>query len=280
MTGRLKIRTLTPNIGAEITGVSVKDLTDAEVKQVDAEISRRCVVVFPAQSLTPQEQIVVAKRFGDILLPGKLPTLADAHGVTQINNVLQYEGPNSGTNVWHTDATHMPNPPSFTFLSCAQPAPDGAGDTMWTNQYLAYDTLSDTMKEMIRGRRLGFRIGPGYGSFKGDGDPVETFHPLVRVHPVTGRKSIFITSEIKTSYIEGLHPEESRVLKDYLYRHSQVPEHIYRHRWSKGDLVIWDNRCTMHYAVLDYDKKATRTMNRVMISGEVPIADTESLAAE
>jgi taurine dioxygenase len=254
----------------------MRDLTDAEVRQIKTEAANRCVVICPAQFLSPQEQIAVARRFGEVLVPGHTPSLDGAHGVMQIQNVLQYKGSHSGTNIWHTDATHMPAPPSLTLLSCAQPAPMGGGDTMWANQYLAYDTLSDTMKEMIRGRRLGFRIGPGYGQWRGDNDPEETFHPLVRVHAETGRKSIFITADIKTSRIEGLAPEESRLLKDYLYRHSQTPEHIYRHRWSKGDLAIWDNRCSLHYAILDYDVNATRTMNRVMITGEVPIGDSGS----
>jgi taurine dioxygenase len=209
--------------------------------------------------------------------------LETAPGVSLMTN-RPIEGPvkawvASRANVWHTDATHLPRPPSFTFLSCVEPAPLG-GDTMWCNQYLAYETLSETMKGMIRGRWMGFPPGPGYARFAPPGEAEEVFHPLVRVHADTGRKSLLVNSEKKSSQIRGLTEAESKPLKDYLYSHSQRPEHIYRHGWRKGDLVIWDNRCSMHYAINDYDPEATRLMYRVMVTGEAPIPDAAPVGAD
>jgi taurine dioxygenase len=272
--GRLELKPLNPNCGSEIKGVDVNELTDAEVATVKAEVANQCVVIFPGQFISPKDQLALAKRFGEILLPGHTPTLEGAHGVMQLQSTFLNENPNYHTNTWHTDATHMPRPPSFTFLSCEQPAPLG-GDTLWTNQYFAYETLSDGMKHIIRGLRLTFVAAEHYRIHRHPGDALEMCHPLVRVHAETRRKSLFINDYRLSSKIVGINEEEGRSLKDFLYRHSQQPEHAYRHRWQKGDLAIWDNRCSLHYAVRDYDPKATRTMNRIMIAGEAPIADTD-----
>jgi len=270
---RLVIQPLTPNCGSEVTGVRVNDLTDAEISSIKAEVGNRCVVVLPEQFISPKDQVEFAKRFGDILLPGFTPTLDGAHGIMQLQNNFLQESTAYHTNTWHTDASHMQRPPSFTIISCEQPAPLG-GDTMWANQYLAYDALSDTMKAMIHGRRLTFIVAEHYRKYRAPDDPIEIYHPLVRVHGDTRRKSLYINDNRLSSHIQGLTEQESTPIMNLL-RQQPMPEHIYRHRWRKGDLVIWDNRCSLHYAVRDYDPKAPRTMNRVMVAGEIPIADTD-----
>jgi taurine dioxygenase len=263
---------LTPNCGSQVLGVHVNDLTDNELEAVKSAVTNRCVVIIPNQFVNPADQLRFAGRLGEVMLPGHTPSLEGAPGVMQLHNNFLQEAPENQTNNWHADATHMARPPSFTMLSCEQPAPLG-GDTMWSNQYLAYDTLSETMKGMIRGRRLGFVVAAYYRQFRKPDDPIETYHPLVRVHGDTGRKSVFISDRRLISKIEGMTEEESKPITDYLHRHSYTPEFVYRHRWRKGDLVIWDNRCSLHYAVRDYDPKSTRTMNRLMIAGEAPIGE-------
>lgn len=272
MTTQLKIRRLAPNCGSEISGLHVNDMTDGDIETVRMTAANRCVVVLPGQFIVPKDQLAFAKRFGEVLLPGRTPTLEDNYGIMQLQNNFLQEARENQTNNWHCDAAHMRNPPAFTFLSCEVPAPLG-GDTIWSNQYVAYETLSDTMKSMLRGRRLGFIVAAYYRQFRNPDDPIEIFHPLVRVHGDTKRKSLFITDRLLRSTIEGMTEDESRPLLEFLHAHSYLPEHLYRHQWKKGDLVIWDNRCSMHYAVRDYDPKATRTMNRIMIAGEIPILD-------
>ena len=274
MANRLNVEPLTPYCGAEISGVPVNELTDAELQIVKAEVVNRCVAILPGQFVSPKDQVAFAQRLGDVQIPGHHPTLEGAKGIFQLQSQHSYENAAYRTNFWHTDATHMPQPPSYTLISCVQPAPLG-GDTMWANQYRAYETLSETMKAMIRGRRIGFKIHEAYAPFRNPDEPVETFHPLVRVHAETGRKSLYLSDDRTCTKIEGLADDESKTLYRFLYQHSHVPEHTYRHRWRKGDLAIWDNRCSLHYAMLDYDATVTRTMNRVMVSGEVPIADID-----
>jgi taurine dioxygenase len=236
-------------------------------------------VVLPGQFLTPAEQHAAALRFGEILTPGRYPTMDNADGVMQLENQYSYgTSPHYRTNRWHTDATHLPRPPSFTMISCEQPAPLG-GDTIWANQYLAYDTLSDDMKKKLHGLQLNFLIAEAYRSTRNADEPEEIYHPVIRVHGETGRKSLYFGDDLTSTNFSGMTRAESSALKAMLFQHSQRPEHVYRHRWRKGDLVIWDNRCSMHYAVLDYDPKAKRTMHRVMVAGEVPIAAVEPLAA-
>jgi len=271
-TDRLKIQPLTPNCGSEVTGVRVPDLTDAEVRRIKAEAAARCVVVFPGQFLTPSEQRAAAARIGEILTPGRYPTLDGADGVMQLENQYSYgTSKYYRTNRWHTDATHLPRPPSFTMISCEQPAPCG-GDTIWANQYLAYDTLSDVMKQKLHGLQLNFLIAEAYRATRNPDEPEEIYHPVIRVHAETGRKSLYFGDDLTSTNFSGMTREESSVLKNELFVHSQLPEHTYRHRWHAGDLVLWDNRCSMHYAVLDYDPGVKRTMNRIMVAGEIPIA--------
>ncbi|RZL90171.1 MAG: TauD/TfdA family dioxygenase, partial [Variovorax sp.] len=147
--------------------------------------------------------------------------------------------------------------------------PNG-GDTMWCNQYQAYERLSPTMKRMLEGLRVkfvGLRLGRMMGA---DATSLPTaVHPLVRTHPETGRKALYVGHRETAQLIEGMTDEESRPLLDFLYEHSTSPDNVYRHMWQQGDVVMWDNRCTMHYAIHDYGE-AERVLNRITMEGEVP----------
>lgn len=271
-----EVRVLTPNCGSDIIVADIRTFDDADIAAIKAEVSNRCVVVMRGQHLSPNEQATFASRFGTVLRPGHVPN-HEAQGVMQLRNTHEYVRAH-GTDNWHTDATHERSPPSFTMLS-ADAIPACGGDTMWANQYLAYETLSASMKKLIEPLKLGFVIADYYRQFRNPDDPLETFHPLVRVHPITGRRSLYISDRRFVSVIEGMTEEESRPITEFLHRHSQQPEHIYRHRWTKGDLVIWDNRCALHYAVRDYSPNAVRNMNRIMVTGEAPISVAEREAA-
>jgi len=145
------------------------------------------------------------------------------------------------------------------------------GDTMWCNQYLAYDSLSEGMKSLLEGVRAEF-TGIRLAELAGDTSNVPfSLHPVVRTHPETGRKALFIGRPGDTvPRLEGMSDEESLPLIRFLYEHSISPDRIYRHRWRNGDVVIWDNRCTMHYAVHDYGDDAVRELHRISIRGTEP----------
>jgi len=174
----------------------------------------------------------------------------------------------ASTEAWHYDGPFTKVPPKLTILN-AKVVPAG-GDTMWSNQYLAYERLSEGMKRMLAGVRVHFR-GLRLARMQGvpDSDVPSAVHPLVRTHPETGRKAIYMGHSDNVECFEGMTPAESRPLLDYLYQHCTQPDNIYRHMWRVGDVVMWDNRCTMHYAVHDYGEQE-RLLHRVTLAGEVP----------
>ena len=145
------------------------------------------------------------------------------------------------------------------------------GDTMWCNQYIAYERLSDGLKKMLHGVRARFcgaRLALTHGH---QGDIPEQFHPVVRTHPETGRKALFVGHPDTCTNFEDMSVAESRPLLDFLYQHCIRPEFTCRFRWAEGSLAIWDNRCTLHYAINDYDGQR-RLLHRTAIAGERPIA--------
>ncbi len=172
---------------------------------------------------------------------------------------------------WHSDLSYM-NPPALASLLYGLEVPPSGGDTMFCSLYAAYDALSDTMKSVLEGLTAVHNFGfASRGVFRAeqatqsqlDATPA-VVHPVVRTHPETGRKVLFVNPGF-TSHIVGMHPAESRALLDFLFAHATQPEFIYRHRWRPKDLVMWDNRCTMHYAVADYDGVGERYMHRTTV---------------
>jgi taurine dioxygenase len=189
---------------------------------------------------------------------------------------------NGFADVWHTDVTFMRRPPLGSILRAVTLPPSG-GDTNWADSQLAYDSLSPAVRDLVDGltavhdgtREFGYYLAQrrgGQGN-EWDGevvtrlDPVE--HPVIRVHPETGRKGIFVNPGF-TSHITGVSEFESRAILDLLYAHLTKPEHIVRHRWRAGDVAMWDNRSTAHYANRDYGTER-RVMHRITLRGDVPV---------
>ena len=179
---------------------------------------------------------------------------------------------------WHTDVTFMRRPPLGSILRAVVVPPAG-GDTLWSDQQAAFESLSPALQEFLStltavhdGRRTfgGFLDAGHVIEWEGERlaslDPTE--HPVVRTHPETGRRSLFVNPQF-TSHLVGLSARHSEALLDQLYRHMTVPEHTVRHRWRPGDVAFWDNRATMHYATLDYGD-AARVMHRVTLRGDRP----------
>jgi taurine dioxygenase len=262
----INIAPLTGSIGGQVTGVKLGLLTDTEFEVIREAFLSHCMLVFPEQYLSTDEHVAFAQRWGPPSVSPFVQYLDDYPCVLPLTNRGKAQ---SVTENWHYDSTFLAAPPSATILS-ARDVPVG-GDTMWSNQYLAYDTLSDGMKQLLSGVRAEF-TGARLAKLAGGDRPIpRSFHPVVRTHPETGRKALFIGRPGDTvPRLENMTELESLPILRFLYDHSVAPDHIYRHRWSNGDVVMWDNRCTMHYAVHDYGDDAVRELHRVSIQGTAP----------
>lgn len=261
----LQLTPLTGHIGASVEGIKLASLTDSQFDAVHQAFLDHCVLVFPSQHLTLDDHVGFAARWGDFSTSPFVKYLPDHPAVLQLNNLGKA---NAVTENWHYDSTFLPAPPSLTMLS-ARRIPVG-GDTMWSSQYHAYETLSEGMKRMlhgVRGEFAGTRLAKRVGK---ESEIPFSLHPVVRTHPETGRKALFVGHPGDTLRgLEDMTEEESLPLIEYLYAHSTKPDRVYRHHWVEGDVIMWDNRCTMHYAVHDYGDQ-TRELHRISITGEQP----------
>jgi len=281
----IEIRPVAGALGAEIAGIDLsRPLDNATAAAIHAAFRDRLVLFFREQTLTPEQQMDFTRRFGPL---AKTPFVKPMDGYPHIVRVLKEadeRGISTFGNAWHSDFTSEPAPPLGSVLYALE-VPEHGGDTMFANMYLAYETLSPSLKRMLDGVKA-IHVGKPYGTKYGPPKTMKTStsieiernrpeadrevaHPVVRSHPATGRKALFV-NPIYTLRFEGMTEEESRPLLDYLYRHAVGPEFTCRFRWTKGALALWDNRCTLHYAVNDYDG-SRRLMHRTMVEGEVPV---------
>ena len=278
--GTLEIRKLGFALGAEVSGV---DLTQPLDDEVVADIRRayndHILLCFPGQKLEPRAMAAICRRFGELDDNRHSPELryADEPDVILIaNKPVARVGREAAVAVradlWHTDFSHHERPTTVTFLF-AQALPAVGGDTMFANTYLAYETLTQAFRELIDPLHAvhDYSLGKLYANSspeqrarsKALNPPV--VHPLVRMHPETRRKTLYVSSKVRN--IVGMTVEESRPILDFLNAHAASPEFVYRHRWSVGDFVLWDNRCSLHVAVQDYDKTQMRSMLRCSLLG-------------
>ena len=258
---------LTGSIGAEVRGIKLQFIDDATFAAIRAAFLDNCMLVFRDQQLSIEEHMAFAARWGEFSVSPFVDYLPDYPGVLPLVNRGRAK---TVTNNWHYDSAFLAEPPSLT-INYAREVPIG-GDTMWSNQYLAYENLSPGMKNMLAGRRICF-TGARLASLTGAKEIPTMFHPIVRKHPETGRRALYLGMPGSTvSHFEDMSVEESLPLLQYLYQHSVEPDHIYRHRFRNGDVVMWDNRCTMHYAVHDYGDTVVRNLHRISIKGDKPLA--------
>ncbi|MEN0137654.1 MAG: TauD/TfdA family dioxygenase [Rhodococcus sp. (in: high G+C Gram-positive bacteria)] len=267
-----------PSFGAEIIGLDVASATDDEVAAIRSALTEHKVLVLRGQSLDVTSHIEFGRRLGRLTAGHPVH---DSGDVAQEVYALDSQD-NGFADVWHTDVTFMKRPPLGSILRPVVLPPHG-GDTNWADSQLAYESLSQPIRQMIDqltavhdgNREFGYYLAQKRGG-KGniwDGEEVTALvpveHPVVRVHPETGRKGIFVNPGF-TSHIAGVSEAESRGILDFLYAHLTKPEHVVRHRWRLGDLVLWDNRSTAHYANRDYGT-AHRVMHRITLEGDVPV---------
>ena len=268
------IRRVSGALGAEVRGVDLGGELDADtVARIRAAWLEHLVLVFPDQRLTPEGQVDFARRFGEATTAHPVDPALDDHP-----QVLPVDSTRERTDFWHTDVTFMARPPMASMLYSVV-VPDAGGDTMFANMRLAYDTLAEPLQrvcdELVAyhyAAPYAKAVAAGEGK-EWDGAPVREMvpveHPVVRVHPETGRRALFVSPGF-TIGIKGFPGRQSADFLRMLYKHATQPELLFRHRWEPGTLVFWDNRATMHYGVNDYGD-ARRVMHRVTLRGDIPV---------
>jgi taurine dioxygenase len=274
----ISIAPVSGTIGAEITGVDLAaGLDDATVAEVRRALLDHHVVFFRDQDLTPETLMAFGRRFGELDTHPFVEGMDDHPEVIEIVTEPQDRFNFGGG--WHTDVTFLEEPDLGSILYGIEVPPYG-GDTLFANQHVAYDTLSDTMKALIGGlvglHSAGPQYAPGGYSTRSrsmrtknaeDADRVVR-HPVVRTHPETGRKGLYVNRAF-TIGIEGMRREESTPLLEQLFTHATREPFTCRFRWQPGSVAMWDNRSVQHYALYDY-RGHRRRMQRITIRGDRP----------
>ena len=270
MASKIEVQPVTGGIGAEISGVDISQVlaeeTVADIRQV---LLDHLVIFFRDQEITPKQQLAFVSRFGE---PDIYPFVKGLDDYPEITPILKLpeETVNFG-GIWHSDTVYQPNPPMGTVLY-AKELPPAGGDTLFANQYQAYETLSAPLRAFLDGLTAINSAAKGSAAATrsdrvADGgtglaaEVMEAEHPVVRTHPETGRKALYVNT--------GMTEAESTPILDYLYRHQIQPEFSCRFIWRPGSLAFWDNRCAQHYPVNDYHGH-TRLLHRVTLKGDKP----------
>jgi taurine dioxygenase len=278
---RIEVRPLAGALGAEIAGVDLSGpIDDAAFAEIHKAHLEYLVVFFRDQEISDDDLAAFGRRFGELAplpphrqFPGKFPELLVIDKKPEDKLNFGWE--------WHSDTTHL-DVPSLGSVLYAKIIPPVGGDTLFANQYMAYDTLSDGMKSLIDGlvavhsngrilRSLNDGQSPAPGTEAASAGWANGWaeHPVVRTHPETGRRALFV-NEMHTERLKGMTVEESQPLLRYLYDHSSRPEFTCRFRWSAGSIAFWDNRSVQHLALNDYPGHR-RLMHRVQIKGTRPV---------
>lgn len=276
--------------GAEITGIDVsRGLSEQHFSALrKVWLDHNGVLVIRDQTLTPKQHLAFSRRFGPLF--GEAEQLQDTvkkyllpghPGIYRVSNKVRDGQPlgraRAGT-YWHSDVSFRKHPAMASILYAIEIPPLG-GDTLFASMTAAYDALSPAFKAKLDGLYAvhDFAVA-AVSSYspdvveQGDFDGQNRYlHPVVITHPETGRKALFVNPGF-TSHVEGFSQEESRAVLGFLYRHATRPEFTYRHRWRRNDLLIWDNRCLMHYAIADYEGKGERYLHRTTVIAKTPRA--------
>ena len=269
-----QINKLTPNIGAEIVGINIFDnLTTTVCDKIYETLIENKVIFFRNQQLTNDQHINLAKSFGDIEPPHPVYPHVDEYPEIVVLENDEKKPPD--TDVWHTDLTFKPNPP-FASILYSKIIPTSGGDTLWSCLSSIYDALPSEIKKYLKTLKAVHDMGDFRNTYTNN-EPIgaahklneghkkfgSSIHPIVKTHPVTNNNYIYINPGF-TNHIAGLNATDSSNLLNYLFNFMNKPEFQIRFKWSNNTVAIWDNRCTMHYAIGDY-MPYKRTMHRVTI---------------
>jgi taurine dioxygenase len=268
----IDVRKLTPTIGAEIFGVDLsRELGNQQFQEIHDALMDNLVIFFRDQTLTPEQHMDFGRRFGRLHVHPAAPGLVAAHP-----EILVIKANEKSTHVageeWHSDVSCEDEPPMGSILHLHEVPADGGGDTLFASMYAAYQALSAPMQRLLEGLTAihdGERVFRGrYGADDRGREFPRAEHPVVRTHPVTGRKALFVNRWF-TARIVQLKPQESSALLEMLHRHTETPEFHCRFKWQAGSIAFWDNRCAQHHAIWDYYPQR-RYGHRVTICGDKP----------
>ena len=268
---RISVTPVTGSIGAEVENVDLREIDDEIITELHDAWMDHKVLFFRNQELTHAQHVTYGKSFGELEIH---PFSPQADGYPEILVLESTPEKFQAAESWHSDVTFRERPPNGSIL-LARIVPQWGGDTVWANMELAYERLPDDVKELIEGRYAIHSYVKAFGRTMSDeqrSKALEQFpeqkHPIVRTHPVTGKKSLFVNPQF-TIYVKGMGEVESRSLLTDLFDLAKVPEYQYRHHWYNHTMVIWDNRSVQHYAVHDYWPQR-RHMERVTVGGDRP----------
>lgn len=267
-----EVHPATPSIGADILGLSLSECCEPEVlAALDAAWTKHKVLFFRDQDITTEQQIAFCRQFGELEIH---PFAPPKPGYPEVLLVIANEYRRGNENTWHSDVTWRAEPSRGSMLRAVD-VPTTGGDTLFADMEAAFEGLSSALQERLLGLTAMHDLGRVAASIVGPQaatallaqyPPME--HPVIRTHPITGRRSIYVNAAF-TSHIVGISGDESELLLPFLYRQAAIPEYQCRLRWQPGTVALWDNRCVQHYAVSDYFP-ANRLMERVTIAGDRP----------
>jgi taurine dioxygenase len=274
----LDVVPLTGALGSRVAGVDLSsDLDDATMEAIGKAFLNHHVLVFPEQALSPERQVAFTRRFGAVE-PHPLGSRRGVEGFPEVLVLQNRPGkPGARNDGWHSDITCSERPPALSVLHALE-VPENRGDTMFCNMVRAYETLSQGMQAMLA-RMTALHSAedlvrrnnePGTDALPIPECPPPAIHPVVRTHPESGSRALFVNPGFTIAF-EDMTREESAPLLAWLYDWSTQHHNIYRHRWQKGDVLMWDNRSVMHYAVHDYDETMPRLMHRTTAAGDRPV---------
>ncbi len=264
---RIEVLPVTPTIGALVKGADLADVDDETWEEIFDAWMSHSVLFFRDQTMSPEQHLAFGRRFGPLHVH---PAAPYANGTPELMIIRtdRHSKRNNGAG-WHSDVSADEEPPLGTILHLHQ-VPSRGGDTLWSSMYAAYDALSLPLQRLLES--LTARHTANYDGYYGDHPPQRALpsavHPVVRTHPVTKRKALFVNAGFTRRILELTAPE-SRALLDYLFDHVKDPSFQCRFNWAPGSVAMWDNRCTQHMAVWDYYPN-TRAGLRVSIKGDSP----------
>ena len=272
----IEVRPMGPVIGAEIHGVALdSELSKKTLDRIEKALLDHLVIAFKGQDITPDQHLDFGRHFGEVYCPA-MAAYPPGHPDIMLVDTTTPKG--AGADNWHYDATFMPEPPMASVLRPVMLPSGGGGDTCFANMYEAYEALSDPMREMLDGRKavhdlsgqLRIAVDRGispdsYEELTRQWPPME--HPVVRTHPTTGRKALYL-NKVTGSRIVGLTDRENDLLVPFLLDHVRDPGFQCRMKWTPDTILMWDNRCTQHCGVPDFTDR--RIMHRVTIAGDRP----------
>ncbi len=255
----LEITRLSGSLGAEVRGVPLASAGPAEADAIRDLLTEHLVLFFPEQHLTPDEHIAFGRLFGELEAH---PNLSLGGERPEFFELRAEGGAGAIADEWHSDLTCQAQPSVIAILHMVKCPPFG-GDTLWSNQYKAYDELSAPLKDLCEGLTALHDASPHHHPER------MAMHPVVRVHPVTGRKSLFVNEHFTRRIVE-LSADESDLLLGHLTRHAASPRFTVRYHWTEGTIAMWDNRCTQHHVLDDFEGE--RVIQRVTVMGDEPQA--------